>query len=172
MKDFSNSLEVLEGKLPVLYNNGMTSKNLVDYRVEVHGLKSSAATVGALLLSKVARLQELALIEGDYNCVEAIHPLLMCQIKKHKERILSIFPKNIEDVRDSIDCEFLDMLEMCLKNGDTDVSDALCIEMKKCKYNEELQKLVDELAMYILQLDKEAAIDSICKIRELLGERE
>lgn len=170
LKDFLNSLIALESKLPILYSEGASDNNFYEYRVEVHGLKSSSATVGALLLSKTARLQELAVIENDFDSVHAIHPILINQIRKHKDRILGVFPKNEEKTRESIDKEFLDMLESSLKNGNTDISDNMCLELKKYKYNDDLQKLVDELAMFILQLDEEAAIDSICKIRELLGE--
>jgi hypothetical protein len=71
-----------------------------------------------------------------------------------------------------MDMDFLDMLESSLKNGNMEVSDAMCIEMKKYKYNDGLQELVDELAIYILQLEDEKAIDAVRKIRELLGESE
>ena len=66
-----------------------------------------------------------------------------------------------------IEKDFLDMLEQSLKNGNMDSVDAMCIEMKKYKYNEGLQILVDKLATEILQLDNEKAIDTIQRIREL-----
>ncbi|MCM1342757.1 MAG: ATP-binding protein [Lachnospiraceae bacterium] len=54
------------------------------YRIEVHALKSNAAMVGALILSKLARLLELAAIEGDRKRIEALHPILMEELKKHR----------------------------------------------------------------------------------------
>lgn len=167
LKDFGDSLYVLKQKLSSLYENISVPETLHEYRIEVHGLKSSAASVGALLLSKLARLQELATIDMDYNCIHAIHPLLMCQIEKHRERIMGIFPKVDGGQKDIIEKEFLDMLEESLKNDNMDSVDAMCIEMMKYKYNEELQILVDKLATEILQLDNEKAIDTIQRIREL-----
>ena len=167
LKDFGDSLDVLKQKLSSLYENISVPDTLHEYRIEVHGLKSSAASVGALLLSKLARLQELATIDKDYNCIHAIHPLLMCQIEKHRERIMGIFPKVDGGQKDIIEKEFLDMLEESLKNDNMDSVDAMCIEMKKYKYNEGLQILVDKLATEILQLDNEKAIDTIQRIREL-----
>ena len=167
LKDFGDSLDVLKQKLSSLYENISVPDTLHEYRIEVHGLKSSAASVGALLLSKLARLQELATIDKDYNCIRAIHPLLMCQIEKHRERIMGIYPKEDEGQKEFIEKDFLDMLEQSLKNGNMDSVDAMCIEMKKYKYNEALQILVDKLATEILQLDNEKAIDTIQRIREL-----
>ena len=167
LRDFGYSLDMLMSKLNCLYKNINDSNALHEYRIEVHGLKSSAASVGALLLSKVARLQEIAVIDNDYNSINAIHPLLMCQIEKHKERIMGIFPKDEEGERDVIEKEFLDMLESTLKNNNMDCADKMCIEMMKYKYNEELQVLVNKLATEILQLDNEKAIDTIQRMREL-----
>ena len=74
--------ENLERKIEDLYKNIMMEDELQRYRIEVHGLKSSAAAVGALLLSKLARLQELAVIDKDYETINALHPILMNQIRK------------------------------------------------------------------------------------------
>lgn len=54
------------------------------YRIEVHALKSSAAMVGALILSKLARLLELAAIEGDIKRIRMLHPILMEELEKHR----------------------------------------------------------------------------------------
>ena len=167
LKDFGNSLNVIEGKLNNMYESIHEPSALQDYRIEVHGLKSTSASVGALLLSKVARLQELATIDKDYDSIRAIHPLLISQIKKHKERIMGLFEAAIEEHKEGIEDDFLFMLEAALKNNDMDTADGMCIEMMRYKYNEELQKLVEKLAAEILQLDTDNAIETILKIREL-----
>ena len=45
-------------------------ESLNNYRIEVHALKSSAATVGALLLSKTARLLEVAAADGKIEKIK------------------------------------------------------------------------------------------------------
>ena len=167
LMDFGNSLDALERKLQGMYENIADENVIHEYRIEVHGLKSSAASVGALLLSKVARLQELAVIDKDYDSIRSIHPLLIAQIKKHKERIMTVFSVKSDIEKESIEKSFLDMLELALKNNNMDTADAMCIEMMKYKYNGELQKLVDKLASDILHLDEEEAIATIQKIKEL-----
>lgn len=54
------------------------------YRIEVHALKSNTAMVGALILSKLARLLELACIEGDLKRIQVLHPILMEELEKHR----------------------------------------------------------------------------------------
>ena len=63
------------------------TKALDNYRIEVHAVKSTAATVGALLLSKLARLLELAAKEGNLERMERLHPILLEEMKAHKERL-------------------------------------------------------------------------------------
>lgn len=167
LRDFGNSLDILDNKLNNLYSRIKETNILHEYRIEVHGLKSSAASVGALLLSKLARLQELAAIDKDYDSISAIHPLLISQMKKHRDRIMGLFPTGNEEKKEGMEEDFLKMLEMALKNNDMDTADGMCLEMMRYKYNEELQKLIEKLATEILQLDSEKALDTIQQIREL-----
>ena len=167
LKDFGNSLNSVEDKLNKLYQSIEKPSVLKEYRIEVHGLKSSAASVGALLLSKIARLQELSVIDSDYDSIHALHPLLISQIKKHRERIMGLFQMANEENKEGIEDDFLTMLEVALKNNDMDTADGMCIEMMRYKYNGELQKLVEKLAAQILQLENQEAINTIGKMREL-----
>lgn len=168
--DFYCSLESLESKIEDLYKNITMGDELQRYRIEVHGLKSSAANVGALLLSKLARLQELAVIDKDYETINSLHPVLVNQIRKHRETLTEIMPKKNDEVQEKIDIGFLHMLESNISMDNDDIVDAMCIEMKKVRYTDKLQALIDKLAIEILQLEKEQAIDTIHKIREFVGE--
>ena len=64
--------------------------------IEVHALKSSAAMVGGMLLSKVARLLEVAAGEKDVNRIKVLHPILREERLKHKTRLLKFFPEVTE----------------------------------------------------------------------------
>ena len=50
-------------------------------------LKDSVMTVGAMLLSKLARLIEVAAIEEDVTKLVALHPILLDEIIKNRNRI-------------------------------------------------------------------------------------
>lgn len=90
--DFYEALDELNEKLSGLFNTIREDDNLSLYRLEVHALKSTSASVGALQISKQAQLLEEAAIEGDVERIIHKHPLIMEDIAKHKERLSVIIP--------------------------------------------------------------------------------
>lgn len=88
MQDVSHELPDIMKRLQNGYE-GLTEQEarqeaFINYRTEVHALKSNAAMVGALILSKLARLLELAAIEGDMGRIRTLHPVLMEELVKHQ----------------------------------------------------------------------------------------
>ena len=87
LDDFKEFLGESMEKLQNCWKELPETKALDNYRIEVHAVKSTAATVGALLLSKLARLLELAAKEGNLERMERLHPILLEEMKAHKERL-------------------------------------------------------------------------------------
>ena len=168
LEDFYHLLEQLPQKLKLLYDEIRQEEQLALYRIEVHGLKSTAATVGALLLSKVARLLEVAAIEGDLEKITVVHPILLEEMERHRQRIATILPKSEEKVSVNNMEEVLpyfEMLEMNLENDDYDAADYVCDMIKKYEYRENIQILVEELCCQVMNLEAEDAIMTINKIK-------
>ena len=168
LEDFHYSLEPLKQKLCALFEVLEEEENLRLYQTEVHALKSTAATVGALLLSKTARLSEVAAIEKDVERVRLLHPILMDEMDKHRERIASVILKKEEKkpYAEKIEQAYLDILEISLKDENYDKADILCAEIGKYHYPEQLQLLVDKLLDDVFQLDTEEALQTLEEIRE------
>ena len=91
LKDFYNMLNTLPNKLDDLFDNISNEEGLKNYRIEVHALKSVAATVGAILLSKLARIIESAATNNEEDKVMILHSILIEEIEKHRERLGDIF---------------------------------------------------------------------------------
>ncbi|MBQ3545997.1 MAG: response regulator [Lachnospiraceae bacterium] len=169
LQDFYKMLENLPTKLNVLCESIDDEENLNLYRIEVHALKSSAAMVGALLLSKVARLLEVASKDKDISKIKVLQPILLEEMEKHKERISTILPanddkiviENMEEVKG-----YFDMLYMALKDNDYDTADFVSNEIQKYLYPKEMQLIIDELIIQIINLDVEGAIESVDKVRK------
>ncbi len=85
------TMEELEGYAGVIGGAVSTPEEkqqaLEQYRICVHALKSNTAVVGALLLSKLARLLEIGAVEGNADRVLTLHPILMEQIEQHRSRM-------------------------------------------------------------------------------------
>ena len=163
--DFYDSLGLLKQKLESLFDAIEQEDARKAYRIEVHALKSTSATVGALLLSKIARLLEVAAIEGDIDRICAVHPILLNEMEKHRERIATMLPKEEKIQAGSMQMAYFDMLKSSLQNEDYNTADLICNEIKKYAYAEAIQEIVDELMDDVLNLDSEAALEALDKIK-------
>ena len=168
LQDFNKMLGALPNKLNDLCMNIGQDEMLKLYKTEVHALKSSAAMVGAMLLSKVARLLEMASIEKDVNRIILLHPILLEEIAKHKTRLLKVFPEVEEKL--PIDNEDLvrgcfDMLEGAMLNDDFNTADFLCAEIEKYSYPDSICKDVEVLIKNVHHLDADGALQLIDRIK-------
>lgn len=167
LEEFYNMLGGLTGKLSAIYENIEQEDNLKLYRIEVHALKSTSALVGAMLLSKLARLLEIAASEKNISRIHALHPILLEEIENHRLRISAIFPK--EEKMDVVNVDevlsYFDMLAMNLQNGDYNTADFVCGELKKYKYPENIEPLVEKVMEQVLNLQAEEAVSNIDRIR-------
>lgn len=171
LETFYESVDSWKQKLSLYFDTITQEETLHSYRIEVHALKSSAATVGALMLSGLARLLEVAAINKDVDRIVAMHPILLNEMDKHKERIGTILPKEEKkELEVDMVTENLKILKVSLKNDDYDTADLISSELQKYQYSSEIQPLVDELASQILHLEMDEAVDTTDKILEALGD--
>lgn len=167
--DFHVSLKTMYQKLVILFDTITQEESLSNYRTEVHALKSTAATVGALLLSKLARMAEVAAIEKDMERINALHPILLDEINKHRERIATILPKEEKEPAGSMQMAYFDMLKPALMSNNYDTADFMAAEIGKYQFPDNIQPIVDELLEKILNLETDKAIEIVDKIRETKG---
>ena len=167
--NFKDMLKYIPAKLKVLIEGIEQEECLKNYKIEVHALKGTAATVGALLLSKVARLLEVAAAEGEIAEIKALHPILLKEIEKHKERVAVLFQEEKQEIESKELIEsYLNMLSMGLIQEDYDTSDFVMEEINKYQYTDEIQLLVDMLAGQILNMETSNAIETLENIKNML----
>ncbi len=164
LKDFYESLDSVKEELEELFERIDDKKGLKEYRVKVHSLKSTSAMVGALLLSKLARLLEAAAKEVRIDKIRALHPILIEEIQVHKERLEVLFPKETAQLA-VLDNMNLIMLESSLNNDDYNTADFIYGEIKKYVYEDSVQKNLDDLGAALLDLDGEKALSIINKMK-------
>ncbi len=163
--DFYDAADLLIDKLQGLFEGIENEENLALYRIEVHALKSTSASIGALLLSELARNLEKASIEQNIDEIRNMHPVLIEELIKHKERITVIIPKQEkEKAADESTKVYFTMLKNSLENYDFDSADMLSNELQKYQFADSIQPLVDKLINQILQLEADEAIVTIQEI--------
>ena len=167
--NFKDMLKYIPEKLKKYLNDLEYGEYLNNYRIEVHALKSTAATVGALLLSKLARVLEVAAAEGEIEKIRILNPILLEEIEKHRERVSVLFPEDKQEVESKELIEsYLDMLSMGLLQEDYDTADFVMEEIKKYQYAKEIQFLVDELSGQIINMESDNAVETLGKIKNIL----
>jgi len=132
--EFHDSLDGTMKTLSELYSDINDREKLKEYRIKVHALKSTSATVGALILSKLARLLEVAAIDEDITRIHTLHQVFMDEIKKHKDKISVMVPETEKKIAGDQEMAYFDMLRASLENLDYDTSDLLSEEIKKYQY--------------------------------------
>ncbi len=166
LEDFHHSMNSIMQRLEMYYASIEKSESLQEYRTEVHSLKSTSATVGALLLSKVARLLEVAALEQDIQKIRTLHPVLLEEMMKHKERIETVIQQEEEKpFAEKVEAAYLDMLKLGLRNEDYATADFMCAEIQKYRYPKQIQEKVNELVESIFRLETEEALHIIEEIR-------
>lgn len=165
LNDFYESLDELCEKLNGLFHSIKEEDNIALYRMEVHALKSTSASVGALAISAQALELERAAIDKNISQIEKLHPDLITDIRTHKERLGELFfeAEEKEEAGDTVKAYF-EMLKIYLLNFDMNSADMLTKEIQKYHYSEILSPLVDKLINQMFHLETDKAVETINEI--------
>ena len=170
LRDFTEFLPQTRDELN-LYMDAIDAKvSQENYRICVHSLKSSAATVGAILLSKLARLLEEAAATGNLERLRTLHPVLMEEIDRHHERLCPIFPENGDAMikNDEELWTYLAMLRGNLEQHELSVSDMIVRELVKYSRGKPMEQDVGELKKQVDLLEFEDAVSITDRIMKTI----
>ena len=169
LENFKDLLQYIPEKLNLYFKDIEQEDTLKNYKIEVHALKSTSATVGALLLSKLAKILEMAAADKEVDKIYILHPILLEEIEKHLKRVEVLFLEEKEEMESKDLMEsYLDMLTMGLMQDDYGTADFIMEEIKKYKYSKDVQSFVDVLTGQILNMESENAIETIERIKKIL----
>ena len=146
-------------------------EGMKNYRIRVHGLKSAAASVGAMRLSGIARSLEEAAIQRNTDQIKAIHPMLIREIKILEERMREMFPEEEKyPWEEHIDLKAL-LGKLCeaMQRDDIDGADAVVEELKQYTYEESLQAPLEELFVMVANLEYKRVSELAAQIDEKIG---
>lgn len=80
-------LYCMDGKRKTALLRELVQSDLLNYQIEVHGLKSASANIGAMDVSAMARAQENAASQGDREFIDEQFPLLLAEYETLLENI-------------------------------------------------------------------------------------
>lgn len=96
---FMDLLEIyyMDGKRKIVMLHDLSGTDITHYQVEVHGLKSASANIGAVDVSAMAREQENAAARGDQDYISRQLPFLLKEYEKLLDNIGLFLEKNRQE---------------------------------------------------------------------------
>ena len=156
LQEFARDLARAQEKLTTLFDTTCTDETKEDYRRCIHTLKGTAATVGALLLSKTARLIEIVLADGRIDQVQTLHPILMEQIEDAGKHLADYF-KDHKDTTAETNENLLEMMQSALENQDLQAVDFLYQQLQDRAWSVDAASVLATLGQDLSEFSWESA---------------
>lgn len=145
---------------------------LENYRIMVHAVKSNTAMIGALLLSRLARVLEVAALKKNIARIRLVHPVFMEEFSAHQHRMAIL----VEEEKQEYDTQevrvLLDFLKQGLEEMNYDTADAMMEKLNAYRYAGGIKKKTETLNVQILNLQTKEAIQTIGEIETELEDGE
>ena len=134
-------------------------QHLDAYRIQVHAMKSLAATVGILPLSGVARMLEYAARDGNTNVVISVTPPFLAEWRSYREKLQGVFGIGEEARKEVTDTSVIqalvEMVRVSMQEMDIDQADQLMDQLREYTYSGETEETMQRLAEAVTSLDTE-----------------
>jgi len=164
-------------KVKRYYDELLDKEALNNYRTTVHAIKSSMAMIGAMSLSGLAKMLEMAAIEEKLDTIKGITPEFIKEMKAFKEAIsplVAAIRGTNEEGEDSIDGkpiadmdvirDQLLMMKSALEDFDMDMADNILNFLSEFSYPEEIREDMEKLIIAVRNVDDDKAIEIIDRI--------
>ena len=175
IRQFYDLIKVHAAKLEGFYDGLPDEAALDNYRIQVHGMKSSAATIGIVPLAGMAKILEFAAKDHDLERIKSVHPTFISEWRTYLDKLIGVC--GIEAVDESALAtqpvadynkvlEWLEELRAVMEDMDVDRADEIVAEMKKYRYPDDVTALVEQLSGAVADLDEDGvgvAADEIIK---------
>ena len=171
VRDFYKMMNHEADKLEELFPEIDQSEKLEAYGIQVHGMKSAAASVGIVPLAGCAKMLEDAAKEGDAETVRSVNDAFLREWHKFKDRLKPLAEE--EGEKKSGWREDAGLIEELLTEVaqagevlDIDLMDGNMEKLNAYEWPEDLSGFIEELGTAVMNLDSEQIhkyVDEIIK---------
>ena len=162
-----------------MLQNQEEEETLRQYRVKVHSMKSSAAMIGGLSLSGVARMLENAAREGKTDVINNVTLPFLEEWRSMKERLKPYIKEETPDTEPSakeadykMTKEYLHLLGTAMETMDIDTADEIIKQLKKVSYPEPVRPVMEQLSLAVNNLDAEQTMQQIQELETIFHQME
>ena len=174
LNDFLNCIDLHADKLENMYAELPKDEALSDYRIQVHGMKSSAATIGIIPLAGMAKRLENAAAEKELDTIRGMHGIFIKEWRGYKE-LMEAIPgmskdeggKRVEFDKDMA-MGYLEIISVAMDDFDVDRADEALSKLMKMSMPEAVNSDMIRLQAYIADVDDDGCRDAIASIYNIL----
>ncbi len=156
VRDFYRMIDIEANYLEDCFEQIENGGNEIElYRIKVHAMKSSAAMIGAVMLSGMAKTLEYAARDGKMEIIEGMTGIFLEEWREYKEKLKVCIKedekKDIEDI--SVINNLCEVLIVAMDDMDIDTADRTMNQLREYKYSNDIQILIELLSGAVTDLD-------------------
>ena len=184
VKEFYDTLSIHSDKLQSMYVdilNASGEKEKADayteYRIQVHGMKSSAAYIGILPLAGMAKVLEDAAREHDEDIINSMHNIFVSKWNGYKDKLFGVFgvgeeSKEADDDKEEVSPEVFDallgILKLSVDEMDIDATDETMDKIKAYRIPSSVEEEFKKLQTFVAEFDSDGVAETIDLIKKKL----
>lgn len=159
LQEFYDQIDPAADSLERAYEQITEETFLEQYRIQVHAMKSLAATVGIVTLSGVARVLESAAKDGKINIIKSMTDIFLEEWRSYRQRLQGVFGIGAEEKQEIADYSVIralvEMIRISMQEMDIDRADELMKQLRAYAFPEEVGQNIQKLAEAVTNLDPE-----------------
>ena len=165
VQGFLELMAVNEKKLEDAYHRIGAEQILEDYRIQIHSMKSVAATLGIIPLAGMAAVLEFAARDGKTEEIERLHPVFITEWESYGSQLLDAFgmKENADGEKTDADIshvkECLKSLKIYMDDLDMDGAESIIRELLRYRYEEAVESRIQDLRAAITSMEFEEATE-------------
>ena len=171
LKNIYRALDSDQKELTELVQNIYNEEGIAAYRIKVHALKSTNASVGAVMVSQLAKLLEQRAIAGDTEAITRVHPVFMEELRQFEDELRSYYGDSTVS-EDTVSLEqisqMLDRLIGSLECYDYDTADELVEKLASLPCEEKLREHFQKLQEQEFQLEFDACREYAAELKTII----
>lgn len=159
VKEFYGQIASAADKLEQAYGQITQQEQLENYRIQVHAMKSLAATVGLMPLSGVAKLLENAAKNGRIEVLMSMTAAFLEEWRSYREKLQGVFGIEAANGKEAADPSVLralvEMVRLSMMEMDIDQADQAVNQLQGYECSDKMDQNIRKLAEAVTNLDAE-----------------
>ena len=155
----ADELESFFGKILEETDNEKLRNWIESYRIKVHSMKNSAALIGAMSLSGVAKMLEYAARDERKDVIEKVTFVFLEQWRSYKELLKVCVQQEDETEKEAVNYdklgELLNTMKMAMDDMDIDLADEVIEQLDGFCYPEDMLPNIEKLRTAVTNIEAE-----------------